>query len=214
MRLRRALLAALAALAPILAAASAGAQSADPSFNLVNRSGQTINEIYVSPVREPNWGRDLLGSDVLPDGRSFAVRLPPAAGCRQDVRVVYASGTPEERRNVDTCAISEMVFGSGGGSGGGQAAPRPSAPPPAAANPSFNLVNHGRQPMREIYVSSARDTNWGQQRLPQPLEPGRWLAVRLPAEDCVNDVRVVWLDGRTEDRRRVDTCRLVNLVFE
>jgi hypothetical protein len=201
MRPRRALLAVLSALAA-LGAAPALAQP-DPSFNLVNRSGQAINEIYVSPVREPNWGHDLLGAEVLPDGRAFPVRLSPAAGCRQDVRVVYADGRSEERRNLDTCALSELVFGSAG-------VPRGAG---AEGNPSFNLVNHGALPIREVYVSSARETSWGQQRLPQVLDPGRWLAVRLPQDDCVNDVRVVWADGRSEERRRLDTCRLVNLVF-
>jgi hypothetical protein len=196
----------LAILAAALIALPAAAQSRDPSFNLVNRSGQPINEIYVSAVDQPNWGRDLLGSEILPNGRAFPVRIAPAAGCRQDVRVVYADGRPEERRGQDTCGITEMVFGAG-------------APPPvtrgggAGGNPSFNLVNHGRVQMREVYVSSARDTHWGNQRLPRAMNPGEHLAVRLAENECVNDVRVVWVDGRTEDRRAVDTCRLVNMVF-
>ncbi|WP_237213576.1 hypothetical protein [Falsiroseomonas oryziterrae] len=202
MRLRRALI--FAAL--LLAAGPARAQTVDPSFNLVNRSGQTINEIYVSPVTQPNWGRDLLGAEVLPNGRAFPVRIAPSAGCRQDVRVVYADGRPEERRNVDTCAIAEMVFGTAA-----PAAPRQGG---TGANPSFNLVNRGAQPMREVYVSSARETTWGAQRLQQPLQPGAHLPVSLPLDDCVNDVRVVWADGRAEERRQVDTCRLVNLVFQ
>jgi hypothetical protein len=204
MRVRRALFAVAMSLLPGLAVAQG-----DPSFNLINRSGQTINEVYVSAATQPNWGRDLLGQDVLANGRSFPVRIAPAAGCQQDIRVVYANGRPEERRNVNTCAITEMVFG---------AAAAPAAPPatPRAAegNPSFNLVNHGRQPMREAYVSSARDTDWGAQRLPQPMQPGAHLAVRLPTGDCVNDIRIIWADGRPEERRQVDTCRVTNLVFE
>jgi len=207
MRARRPrLVAALAA--ALLPWAGAATAQGDPSFNLVNRSGQTINEIYVSPVREPNWGRDLLGADVLPNGRAFPVRIAPAAGCRQDVRVVYADQRPEERRNLDTCVITELVFGTAGPPA---AAPRPGG---SGQNPSFNLVNHGRAPIREVYVSSARETTWGQQRLPQPIAPGQHLPVQLLADDCVNDVRVVWADGRTEDRRQVDTCRLINMVFQ
>jgi hypothetical protein len=211
MRLIRAALAAAICLMPGLAAAQG-----DPSFNLVNRSGQTINEIYVSPVTQPNWGRDLLGQDTLANGRSFPVRIAPGAGCRQDVRVVYADGRPEERRNQDTCAISEMVFGA--------AAPPQAAPPQGGqpqggqqqggGNPSFNLVNHGRAPMREVYVSSVRQDSWGDQRLRQPMQPGAHLAVRLPSGDCLNDVLVVWADGRREERRQVDTCRITNLVFQ
>lgn len=205
MRLRPVLL-----LMPLLAllglAVPAAAQPADPSFNLLNRSGQTINEIYVSPVQEPYWGRDLLAADVLPHGRVFPVRLSPTAGCRQDVRVVYADGRAEERRNIDTCAVTQLVFGS---------APVPREAAPQQGNPSFNLVNHGRMPMREVYVSSARETTWGQDRLGADiLPPGRWVGVQLPLNDCVNDVRVVWMDGRSEERRQIDTCGLVNLVFQ
>jgi len=184
------------------------AQTSDPSFNLVNRSGQTINEVYVSPVSEPYWGRDLLGQNVLPSGRALPVRLSPATGCRQDIRVVYADGRPEERRNIDTCSLVELAFGN---------APAPAQPRAGAgtgANPSFNLVNRGPQPIREIYVSSARDQNWGQQRLSQILTPGNYLPVSLPIDDCVNDVRIVWMDGRTEERRRIDTCQMVNLIFQ
>lgn len=198
MRARPILVAALLAvlgLSPGMAAAQG-----DPSFNLLNRSGQTIREIYVSAVTDTNWGRDLLGQDVLADSRTFAVRIAPAAGCRHDVRVVYADGRPEERRDVNTCTITQMVFGAAAAAG--------------AANPSFNLVNHGRQTVREVYVSSIREGDWGAQRLRQPLQPGEHLQVRLPSGDCVNDVLVVWSDGRREERRRVDTCQLTNMVVQ
>ena len=194
----------------LLAGGPALAQNADPSFNLVNRSGQTINEIYVSPVSEPNWGRDLLGTNVLPNGRSFPVRIAPSAGCRQDVRVVYADGRPEERRNIDTCSIIEVGFGNAAA----PAQPRAGGAGGDGANPSFNLVNRGVQPIREIYVSSAQDQNWGRQRLGQPLTPGTYLPVSLPVDDCLNDVRIIWMDGRAEERRRIDTCQMVNLVFQ
>lgn len=204
MRIRAALL----FLLPLLALAAPAAAQGDPSFNLVNRSGQVINEIYVSPTREQFWGRDLLGQDVLPDGRTFPVRISAAAGCRHDVRVVYANGAPEERRDVDTCAITEMVFGNA-------AAPRAGTAPGQGGNPSFNLVNRGGGPIREVYVSSARETHWGEDRLGAAvLPPGRHLEVRLPLNDCLNDVMVVWMDGRREERRGVDTCRVVNIVFQ
>ena len=206
MTLRR-LLFRLPLLALLFAAGQAVAQG-DPSFHVVNRSGQAINEIYVSPTREPYWGRDLLGRDVLPNGQSFPVRLAPTNGCRYDIRVVYADGRPEERRDQDTCQVAELIFGT--------AATRGVGPSQAqAANPSFNLVNHGRNAIREIYVSSARDRTWGADRLgAETLPPGRHLEVRLPLNDCVNDVRIVWMDGRAEERRALDTCRLVNLVFQ
>jgi hypothetical protein len=189
----------LALLGPGLPAAAQG----NPSFNLVNRSGQVIREIYVSASEERYWGPDLLQTEVLPDGRSFAVRLPPAAGCRHDVRVVYADGRPEERRGQDTCRITDMVFGAG--TVPGQA---------DGANPSFNLVNHGALNITAVHVSPVQYDSWGINRLGnQLLTPGRHLMVRLRSGECENDIRVVWADGRSEERRRIDTCRIVNLVF-
>ncbi|NKE43733.1 hypothetical protein HB662_03020 [Roseomonas frigidaquae] len=187
----------------------------DPSFNLVNRSGQPIREIYVSPSEDRYWGHDLLQADLLPDGGSFPLRLDPSAGCLQDVRVVYVDGRPEERRRQDTCRMVQMVFGSGAGGPAARGPARPDAVPQGRGNPSFNLVNHGAGMIREVYVSSVQLNNWGEDRLgEQVLPPGRHLAVRLPAGDCVNDVRIVWMDGRSEERRRLDTCALVNLVFQ
>lgn len=206
----RLFLPALAALltALCLGAGRAEAQAGDPSFTLVNRTGQVINEVYVSGAREQFWGRDLLGNDTLASGRGLPIRIPPAAGCQQDVRVVFADGRHEERRNQDTCAIAEMIFGAAA------ASPPPAASGGSAGNPSFNLVNHGRAPIREIYVSSARDTNWGEDRLGADiLAPGRYVAVRLVQGDCVNDIRIVWMDGRNEERRAQDTCQTINLVF-
>jgi hypothetical protein len=201
--LARLVLAALLA----LGLAPAVAQSTDPSFNLVNRSGETISEIYVSPVTERTWGRDWLGTEVLPNGRAWPIRIAPSAGCQQDILVVYAGGRREERRNLNTCGLTQVVFGTA----------QPAPPPPAGAgptgNPSFNLVNQGRVAMREVYVSSVREEMWGDSRLSRPMQPGEHLAVRLPENDCLNDVRVIWMDGRTEDRRGVNTCDMVNMVF-
>ena len=81
----------------------------DPSFRLTNRGGMAINEIYVSAAQDRNWGADRLGQDVLPAGRFALIRLPQGQ-CVNDVRVVFANGRAEERRRVDTCAITDMTF--------------------------------------------------------------------------------------------------------
>ncbi|NKC30997.1 hypothetical protein [Falsiroseomonas selenitidurans] len=200
---RRLVLGLLLLLASLVLPGTTALAQGDPSFTLVNRSGQPIREVYVSASQDQYWGHDLLQTSVLANGAAMPIRIAPGAGCLQDVRVVYADGRPEERRRQDTCRITQMVFGSAAAVQSGR-----------QANPSFNLVNHGGQPVREVYVSSVRDNAWGEDRLgTEVLPPGRHLAVRLPAGDCVNDVRIVWMDGRSEERRRLDTCRLINLVF-
>jgi hypothetical protein len=37
--------------------------------------------------------------------------------------------------------------------------------------------------------------------------------IRLPDGQCVNDIRVVWTDGRTQERRQVNICNLTDIAF-
>jgi hypothetical protein len=98
----------------------------------------------------------------------------------------------------------------GDGSYGGGAG-RASA---VTTDPSFRLNNSGNRVIREVYVSSARESSWGADRLgADTLPPGRAMVVRLPDGQCVNDVRVVFMDGEAQERRQVNTCALTDMAF-
>src|SRR3954469_10358276 len=107
------------------------AQSNDPSFRVVNNTAKVINEVYASPSNRQDWGHDRLGSEVVPPGGRQIIRLPQDGTCVYDIRIVYQNAGAEERRNVNTCGLVDLVLGGGG------AAPRNAA----QGNPSFNLVN-------------------------------------------------------------------------
>lgn len=96
--------------AALLLAGLAGpalAQSNDPSFRLNNRSGTTINEIYVSSSGVSSWGNDRLGQNVLASGQTATIRLPTGQ-CMNDIRIVYATGQAREWRQQNTCAITDF----------------------------------------------------------------------------------------------------------
>lgn len=179
-------------------------QAATPTFTLLNRSSQAINEVYVSPSSNNQWGRDLLGQNVLPNGQALPVRIPAGQECLNDIRVVYASGAAEERRRVDTCTLTSLVF-----------SPQQAAPPQqAGGNPSFNLVNKGNRTIQRIYASLPSSNSWGADRLGQGvLSTGRAFAVRLPNGECLYDIRVVYEDSSAQERRRVNTCELTTITF-
>jgi hypothetical protein len=100
----------LALAAPALAQVQQVTNGAtDPSFRLVNRDSLAVHEIYVSPAGRRDWGADRLGQDVLIPGRFARITLP-AGQCVNDIRVVFADGHAVERRQVDTCALSQMAF--------------------------------------------------------------------------------------------------------
>ncbi|MEJ0025266.1 MAG: hypothetical protein WDN01_04475 [Rhizomicrobium sp.] len=98
------MVAGLAMLAPTVADA-AGRQN----FNLVNNTGYTIKEVYVSPVSTNNWEEDVLGQDTLDDGQSVLIRFPHhAGGCNWDLKVVYDDDTDAHWENFNLCTISEI----------------------------------------------------------------------------------------------------------
>ena len=64
---------ALGVLLAVMMAVSAAAFSADQDFALVNKTGLTIDELYISPVNENEWGEDVLGVDLRPRGDGVQV---------------------------------------------------------------------------------------------------------------------------------------------
>ncbi|MGG5808056.1 hypothetical protein [Falsiroseomonas sp. CW058] len=88
-------------------AAGAGMAAADPSFRLNNTAGRTIREVYVSAATDGAWGADRLGAGVLGPGHAIYIRLP-AGQCVNDLRVVFMDGQAQERRRMDTCALTDV----------------------------------------------------------------------------------------------------------
>ena len=63
-----------------------------------NRTGYTIYYLYISPVGLNNWGQDMLGDNVLPNGSDFTVI--GEAGVRYDFRAVDEDGDSYTRMNI------------------------------------------------------------------------------------------------------------------
>jgi hypothetical protein len=83
----------------------------DPGFTLVNMTGSTIREIYLSPTRRHDWGFDRLGKKVLADGASRFFRLPVKQACGRDIKVVFVDDTPSAIwPDVDLCAINKLTL--------------------------------------------------------------------------------------------------------
>jgi hypothetical protein len=212
--MRRHFLFALAMVAGLLGGFLPAAAQAQNRFWLVNDTGRVIERAYVSSSRVSDWGPDILGTGVLPSGRRVWV-TPNFGDCILDVRVTYQGGGESERRQVNACNISQIVFGRGGAGagasiGGGGAG---AAISPGAGNPSFWLANQTGVTIREVYASLATQDNWGADRLgTRMLQPGQRLQVSLPAGvTCLVDVRVVYMDGRAAERRQLNTCSISQL---
>ncbi|CAA9270993.1 MAG: hypothetical protein AVDCRST_MAG08-3197 [uncultured Acetobacteraceae bacterium] len=185
-------------------AATVAAQVNDPSFRVVNRTSSVVQEVYASPSTQQNWGRDRLGNDVIQPGASYIVRLPADGNCVYDLRFVYQGDRSEEKRNLNTCNLTDVVL-----DGPGQAA----APSGPQNNPSFNLVNQSGRVIEQFYASPSSQQGWGADRLGNDVvQPGGRFAVSLPVGECQYDLRVVWRGGDAQERRNLNTCEMNDYV--
>ncbi len=204
------LLIACFALLPVTALADAP----NPSFYLVNRSSQAINQVYVSPAAASGWGRDQLGDDTIDPGANAPIRLHADGTCLFDLRIVYEDGRSEERRGVNTCSVDNISFGETRGGGTPSAPPAAGDPNPSqsARDPSFRIVNNGRREINEVYVRQVGTTNWGQDRLgDDTVDADATKVIRLPPGQCLWDVRFVFEGGRTLEKRRINLCEVTDL---
>lgn len=114
--MRALVLAAFAAL--FLTVAGEAHAQARQDFAIVNQTGYTIDEVYVSASSTTNWGEDLMGDDTFENGQTLNVSFPvDTTACRYDIKVVYDDQTSVEWRNVNLCRISRVTLFYNRGSG-------------------------------------------------------------------------------------------------
>jgi S1-C subfamily serine protease len=176
----------------------------NPAFYVVNQGSAPIHNIYVTSVNVSGWGGDVLGDSVLQPGQRHRVN-PPRGECVFDVRVVWKGGRAEERRRQDLCRVTEIAF-----AGPGSGAPTTQG----SSNPDFFVVNNSQKTIQHIFVSTVQADKWGEDRMPGVLRPGERYTMRLPRDgQCQYDVRVIYEDKTTEERRRQDVCRIEEMAF-
>jgi hypothetical protein len=58
-------------------------------FDLPNKTGYEIKEVYVSPSKSDDWQHDVLGTGTLPSGNKVPIKFSRATQtCDWDVKVV------------------------------------------------------------------------------------------------------------------------------
>jgi hypothetical protein len=184
---------------------AAQAQTQNPSFNLLNHGRSAITQLYFTPAGDANWGRNRLRGGSIAPGASYAARRRIDGNCIFDIRVVFADGRIEDRRNLNTCTADDVAFGQPVGG-------LPGAVAKAPDDPSFRLINRSSQPIVEAFATPAGLGNWGQNRLDGPLPPQADKLVHVDKQgSCLFDLRVVFADHTARERHRTDLCRIADL---
>lgn len=85
--------------------------ASDADFTLVNKTGYQIDDVYVSPTKVDEWGKDIMGKDALADGEKVDIVFPHGDGkCKFDVKVKYNDGDTAEWANVDLCEYTAITL--------------------------------------------------------------------------------------------------------
>ncbi len=85
-------------------AAGGAASSEAPVLNFTNQSGRAIITLQVSATGENQWGEDILGRDILPNGETTQIEFArDEERCFWDFRATYEGGGESDNRNVNLC---------------------------------------------------------------------------------------------------------------
>jgi len=90
-------------------------------FWFLNGTGAQIDQIYVSPHNQTNWGDDVLGDKaVLPNGIGVLITFSSQnhAFCTLDFKLVYHDESTETYTDgFNTCTLHAVIFTNGTANG-------------------------------------------------------------------------------------------------
>ena len=93
------------------ALASCQALAGDADFTLLNRTGYSLREVYVSPSHKEAWGKDRMGEYVLENGKSRLFKFSDKSSCKQDLKVVFDDdGSSVVWEEFDLCSIDKITL--------------------------------------------------------------------------------------------------------
>ncbi len=82
---------------------------AEQEFDLVNKTGWLITELYVSANNDDKWGRDILGVDTLSNGETATITFDQGEGVTYwDLKINDADGDSHELRKVNLKKIKTI----------------------------------------------------------------------------------------------------------
>ncbi len=93
-----------------LLAPGGSAWAGTQDFVLVNDTGVTINNLFVSETSKDDWEEDVLGEDVLEDGASVSITFSGKKACMWDLMVKDEDGESLYWRKIDLCEVSKVVL--------------------------------------------------------------------------------------------------------
>ncbi len=186
--------------APLLAGAGVAQRR---SLELVNHASRAMNQVYVSPQSDSNWGADRLGDDTLAPGATLRLDLGQGTECHFDVQIVFDNASREEHRGLDLCGGARLVTDGS-----------TAVLPPDALGPlhDVTIIDESALPIQQVFISPADASDWGDDLLGPRLSVGTSRQVSYRG-DCIADLRIVFENKAAEERRGIDFCAAGKMVI-
>ena len=90
---------------------AAPAQAENHDFTLVNKTGYTIDQIYVSAAGRKSWEEDVMGRDALATGESVQITFDRGEqDCLWDLKVTYEDEDEAVWNRLDLCELSKLTL--------------------------------------------------------------------------------------------------------
>ena len=87
------------------------AMANNQNFTLVNETGVTVDELYISKVSTNDWEEDILGVDSLGDGEQVEVEFPVEEdACKWDIMIKDTDGNEFFWRGIDLCEVEKITL--------------------------------------------------------------------------------------------------------
>jgi len=83
-----------------------------PIVAIVNNTGFDCYELYAKPASDQNWGNDLLGTEILPNGETFRIKLKIPLGIADiyDIKMVDIDDDIYTKYRLQLANGSNIVF--------------------------------------------------------------------------------------------------------
>ena len=87
------------------------AQNHKLDFKLINKTGLTVEEVYVSPSNVDEWEEDVMGKDVLKNNEGVDIEFSRTeTTCSWDLKVVDSEEDSIEWTKLDLCEANEITL--------------------------------------------------------------------------------------------------------
>lgn len=171
-----------------------------PNITIVNNTGYTIWNVYLSTTASDSWGTDKLDEDqvIAPNG-SVSLQLPYPIDVvnHYDIRIKDSDGDYYTKMNVPVTASGRIEFTMDD-----------YVKPVTYEGPNITIMNNTGYTIWNVYISQTASGSWGSDRLgsEEVLNAGSSISLPLPFKiDVVNryDIRLKDSDGDTYTKMNI-----------